>query len=143
MSDRQDYDDYEVGYKRPPKHSQFKPGQSGNRKGRGAGTKNLKTDLLEEFAEKITVREGDRQIKITKQRALIKSQMARGLKGNDKAAGKLWEIYLRVIGIEIDAADAGTPLSAEEQAVLNNLEARILRKAGIAERHAPEKRKKP
>jgi hypothetical protein len=25
---------YEVGYRRPPKHSRFKPGQSGNRKGR-------------------------------------------------------------------------------------------------------------
>lgn len=27
-------DDYEVGYKKPPKHTQFKPGESGNRKGR-------------------------------------------------------------------------------------------------------------
>lgn len=28
--------DYEVGYKKPPKHTRFKPGQSGNPRGRGA-----------------------------------------------------------------------------------------------------------
>jgi len=27
--------DYEVGYKKPPRHSQFKPGNRGNPKGRG------------------------------------------------------------------------------------------------------------
>lgn len=32
-------DDYEVGYKKPPKHGQFKPGQSGNRSGRGRKNK--------------------------------------------------------------------------------------------------------
>lgn len=27
-------DDYEIGYKKPPRHTQFKPGESGNRAGR-------------------------------------------------------------------------------------------------------------
>ena len=38
-----------VGYKQPPKHTQFKPGQSGNPKGRPKGTQNLATDLAEEL----------------------------------------------------------------------------------------------
>ena len=41
-------DDYEVGYKKPPIHTRFKPGVSGNPKGRPKGTKNLATDLAEE-----------------------------------------------------------------------------------------------
>ena len=40
-------DEYDVGYKKPPKRTQFKPGQSGNPRGRPKGTKNLKTDLAE------------------------------------------------------------------------------------------------
>ena len=42
-----------VGYKRPPKHTQFKPGQSGNPRGRGKNTRNFKTDLVEELREQI------------------------------------------------------------------------------------------
>src|ERR1700742_2968486 len=50
-----------VGYKRPPKHTQFRPGQSGNPKGRPKGTQNLKSDLREELGEIVRVREGDRE----------------------------------------------------------------------------------
>ena len=58
--------DYEVGYKKPPKDTQFKPGQSGNPLGRPKGTKNLKTDLMEELGQKIVVREGDRPLEVSK-----------------------------------------------------------------------------
>ena len=123
-----------VGYGRPPLHTRFKPGSSGNPRGRPKGAKNLKTDLLEELGEQITLREGGREVRISKQRALIKSQVARALKGDNRAAGKLFDLYLRIIGIETEAADAGTPLTNEERAVMANLEARILRKAGVAEK---------
>ena len=44
---------YEVGYGKPPKHTRFQPGQSGNPRGRPKGTKNLKTDLEEELSERV------------------------------------------------------------------------------------------
>ena len=41
-------DDYEVGYGKPPKSRQWKPGQSGNPKGRPKGARNrLGTQFLE------------------------------------------------------------------------------------------------
>jgi hypothetical protein len=34
--------EYNVGYRKPPKHAQFRPGQSGNPKGRKKGAKGMK-----------------------------------------------------------------------------------------------------
>ena len=123
--------DYAVGYCRPPKQTRWSKDQSGNPKGRGKGTKNLKTDLLEELGEKITIREGGREVRITKQRALIKSQVARALKGSDSAANKIIDLYLRIAGIADEADDVGTPLTNEENAILSNLRDRILREVGV------------
>src|SRR5207237_8691001 len=50
-----------VGYGRPPSPSRFKPGQSGNPRGRPKGQRNLLSDLRDELAEKIRIREGDRK----------------------------------------------------------------------------------
>ena len=36
---------YEIGYRKPPKHSQFRPGHSGNPVGRRQGLRNLVTDV--------------------------------------------------------------------------------------------------
>ena len=54
MSDQTDKpDDYEVGYGKPPKHGQFKPGQSGNPKGRPKGRESFPV-LLEKCLNRRT-----------------------------------------------------------------------------------------
>ena len=78
-------DDYEVGYGKPPRHTRFRPGQSGNPLGRPKGTRNLATDLSEELREKIIVTEGGKTRETTKQRAIIKTAVARALKGDIRA----------------------------------------------------------
>jgi hypothetical protein len=118
-------DDDSVGYKKPPKHTQFKPGQSGNPKGRPKGTKNLATDLSEELSEKIVVTEGGKQLKISKQRAMIKSLLAKALRGDTRAATVLLKLL-------IDAEQASTrneiaeELSDEDQAILARFAERVI-----------------
>ena len=86
-----------VGYKNPPKDTQFKPGRSGNPSGRPKGSRNLRTDLMEELAAKIVVTEGGQQRTISKQQALVKAMMAKGMKG-DTSAGKA--IFNLALGFE-------------------------------------------
>lgn len=77
--------DDDVGYKRPPKHTRFKPGQSGNPAGRGKNVHNFKTDLMEELREMIVIRENGRERKISKQRAFIKALVAAAIKSDVRA----------------------------------------------------------
>lgn len=48
-------DDYEVGYGKPPKHTQFAKGASGNPAGRPKGSKNLATHINEAVHKKVRV----------------------------------------------------------------------------------------
>jgi hypothetical protein len=119
--------DHEVGYARPPKHSQFKPGKSGNPQGRPKGTKNLKTDLAEELSEKIVVHEGGNSRQISKQRAVVKSLVARTLKGDGPAARSLLPMMMRLL----DTGEGTQPeeteeLHADELEILEAYKERIL-----------------
>ena len=64
-------DGYEVGYGKPPRHTCFKKGQSGNPRGRPRGSKNLRTLLNEALNELVVVTEEGGRRKITKREAII------------------------------------------------------------------------
>lgn len=116
--------DYEVGYGRPPSHTRFQRGRSGNPKGRPKGARNLATDLAEELGEVIEVRENGTVRRISKQRAMLKSLAAQTLKGNARAAAQLFSLAVRLLGDQADAAEAA-PLSADEAEVMAGFEARL------------------
>ena len=111
--------DYAVGYKKPPKFAQFKPGKSGNPKGRRKGMLNLRSDLEEELAELINVREGDRHLKVSKQRAMIKALVAKSLKGDVRSAAVL--VGLIAKHIEPRHADkSDQDLSVDDVSIINS-----------------------
>ena len=116
---------YKVGYGKPPKARQFKRGKSGNPKGRPKGSLNLATDLTAELGEHITVREDGRPRKVSKQRALIKSLMAKALQGDVRAMASLLALYARVITELPD--DDNQPIEADELQVLRRFAPRLLR----------------
>jgi hypothetical protein len=84
--------DYEVGYGKPPKHTRFRKGRSGNPKGRPKGAKGVRASLKRELVNRITVREGNREICISKAEALAKQLIARALKGDMKAIAELLKL---------------------------------------------------
>jgi hypothetical protein len=119
--------DYEVGYGKPPKHTQFKLGKSGNPQGRPKGTKNLKTDLAEELCEKIVVHEGGSSRQISKQRAVVKSLVTRTLKGDARAANTLLSMMMRLL----DTGEGAQPeesegLHADELEILKAFKKRLI-----------------
>jgi hypothetical protein len=116
--------DYEIGYSKPPKSTQFQKGQSGNPAGRPRGTKNLGTDLLEELQELVLVREAGGEKQLSKQRALLKSITAKAIKGDTRAANLIVSLVLRILEEDPDDGTE-TPLSSEEWAILKSLEARL------------------
>ena len=82
---KKENDTYEIGYGKPPKSTQFQPGQSGNRKGRPKRSKNTVTLLEEILCEKITVREGDRTRSMSCVEAILHTLKVKALKGDPKA----------------------------------------------------------
>ena len=117
--------DYNIGYKMPPKQTQFQSGQSGNPKGRPKGLKNLSTDLQEELEQKILITEAHKSHEVTKQRAMVKSLIAKALKGDTRAASVLITL---ILGIE--QADQETAvhihLNDEDEAILAAYQKQIL-----------------
>jgi|ERR1044071_6352300 len=77
--------DYEVGYGRPPKHTRFKKGRSGNPRGRPSGAKNLATLFSEALDEKVTVTEHGRRRKISKREAVVAQLVNKSAQADLKA----------------------------------------------------------
>jgi hypothetical protein len=114
---------YDVGYKKPPLRTRFRKGESGNPKGRPKGTKNFKTDLVEELSELVLVREGTSERRLSKQRAMLKSLTAKAIKGDTRAASIVVGLVHRLLETDISPPDE--PLSAEEEEILDAFEARM------------------
>jgi hypothetical protein len=86
-------DDYDVGYGRPPKHSQWKKGQSGNKRGRPKGAESLRSILEDEQNELVTITENGVQKRITKMRVAVKAAWAKAMKGDARALSQLKAWY--------------------------------------------------
>jgi Family of unknown function (DUF5681) len=109
------HDEDDVGYGRPPKSEQFKPGTSGNPRGRPKGGASFKSDLAAEMREHITVRDKTgRSHRVTKQRALIKLLFSSALQNEKSAIGALLAC-MRFFG-------AGNEEPAQEPADLEDLD---------------------
>ena len=81
--------DYEVGYGKPPEGTRFAKGQSGNRKGRPKGSKNLTDIFLDTITELIPVTENGRTKSVNKFRVSMKQLMNKAASGDIRAIREL------------------------------------------------------
>jgi len=101
----------DVGYRKPPRSTQFAKGRSGNPRGRPPGAKNTTTLIKEAFDETVTTRVNGRPRSITKQEMALR-QLANGAARGDAKALKLLMKYAPVmseIAPELAADSDPTP----------------------------------
>ena len=123
---------YEVGYGKPPGHTRFRKGQSGNPSGRPKRkiTERAKEIALQEAYRLVPVRDGDKIVKMPAVQAVHRSQIALAAKGN----GPAQRAVLRVVqAIEKEGHDLNMERlqAAIEYKAMANREAERRRRLGI------------
>src|SRR5215218_6497619 len=91
---------YEVGYGRPPRTHQWKPGQSGNPTGKKKGVKNRATILSSIMQRKVTITDNGKPRTITLHEGLYLKYVAPALNGDLKAAAFLLKFYEDILNAE-------------------------------------------
>jgi hypothetical protein len=109
----------EVGYRKPPKKSQFQKGTSGNPKGRPKGSSNLRAQFTRILEERVIVNDNGRRKSITKREATLKQQVNKAASGDPKAFQLIIPLLL---GFEEAGGDmpARAALPEEDRKVLEN-----------------------
>lgn len=83
---------YEVGKGKPPKKHQFKPGQSGNPKGRPKGSKNVHHILSKVLGEKITITDAGKKLVVDKLEGAIRVMVNKSFEGSPSSLKLLLEV---------------------------------------------------
>ena len=117
--------DYEVGYRKPPRHSRFVKGLSGNPRGRPPGAKNLKTLLSKALNQLVIVTENGGQRKISKREAIVTQLVNRSAQADLKAIQILLAMLRDIEGhAEAGSADPDVFTEADEQ-IIQRIRARL------------------
>jgi uncharacterized protein DUF5681 len=111
-------DDYEVGYGKPPKSSQFSKGVSGNPRGRPKGAMNRKTLLHRALSETVVITENGKRKRVSKREAIYKQLVNKSVGGDLKA---IIEVNKLTADPEEPQHSAETPLSPADQENLESI----------------------
>jgi hypothetical protein len=110
-----------VGYGKPPMHTRFKKGESGNPKGRPKGSLNLATVLVRTLREQVVINEGGQRKTVTKLEAAVKQLANKAASGD---LGALRQLFMLVDTVEQRSQEAATPmtsLDAADQEVIQGM----------------------
>jgi hypothetical protein len=113
--------EYEVGFGKPPLRSRFKPGQSGNPKGRPLGSKNLATLLDEELNARVPITENGKRKNVTMRKAISKQTVRKAAAGEERFIKLVFELDERRSVREASAPSDNAPLDQDDRKVMKDL----------------------
>jgi hypothetical protein len=119
---------YAVGYKKPPKKSQFGKGNMAG-KGRSKGAKSLKTMVIAALGVKVAAQIGGKEVKLSKVELAVHQLANKASKGDLKAISGVLDLQARYGPQDYMT----TPLPAEAKADMAALKAYFALQLGIVD----------
>ena len=116
--------DYAVGYGRPPRHTRFEKGRSGNPKGRPSGSKNMSTLFTEALNETVIIAENGGRRKISKRQAIVKQIVNKAAKGDWRCTKLLLELPQET-GSPTEPESPESAFGAADKKTIEQLKARL------------------
>jgi hypothetical protein len=118
-----------VGPGKPPYHTRFKPGQSGNPKGRPKGAKNFATILQQQLRKKVTITVDGKPKRVTVQEVIARRLATDSMKGTTKAM----ELLIRLTSAKSDDGankDAAAETALPDKDALRRIQKRLAKLVG-------------
>jgi hypothetical protein len=111
--------DYDVGYGRPPKATQFRPGRSGNPTGYRKGAPTIGARLRELMNSKVTVTENGRTRRIPRLDVMLRQLTNDAMRGDQRALKLLMEFHHRY-GAEVEGTTRSEEMTSEDLEILSD-----------------------
>jgi hypothetical protein len=118
-----------VGPGNPPRHTRFKPGQSGNPNGRPKGSKNFATILQQQLRKKVTITVDGKPKRMAVQEVIARRLANDSMKGTTRAI----ELLIRLTSAKSDAGagkDAARETALPDEDALRRIKKRISKLVG-------------
>src|SRR5208282_1725755 len=117
--------EYAANYRKPPEHTRFKKGQSGNPRGRTP--KNLPALLAAALNEKVTVTENGKRRQITKREAVITQLVNKSASAELRATKMLIDMLRDIEKRAEPLSTAKSPFGPTDKEVVQQLVTRLRR----------------
>src|SRR6516162_2986385 len=118
MTDETNEDGFAVGYKKPPRHSRFQPGQSGNPRGRQKGVRNLAIDVKRTLEVPVRLNDQGKARRVSTQEAALLRLREKALKGDPRSLAQFLELAKIFNNSNAVESTSGGTLAVEDQAIL-------------------------
>jgi hypothetical protein len=119
MTDETSDDGFAVGYKKPPRHSRFQPGRSGNPRGKQKGVRNFGTDVKRTLEVPVRLNDQGRARRVSTQEAALLRLREKALNGDARSIVQILELA-KIFNNRTAVESVGdVALAAEDQAILD------------------------